>query len=166
LSLCSVQADHKAEQSESDQVADIELGEPQQEESTAIAAAITTETRTSNDTKMEDAPSVTAVHGNGESSSTSNGGKRPSQQDTVDKDKALPPSKRTRTAPGGAQRRLFGVLTKTLSKFQEETKKDTESVSLVKCILPCKALCRDGERRGSAKCGSRRLIFIPYVLVS
>lgn len=127
-SLCSVQADHKAEQSESDQVADIELGEPQQDE--PAAATIIAEKSTSNDTKMEDVPSAAAVHGNGESSTAN--GKRPSQQDTADKDKPLPPSKRTRTAPGGAQRRLFGVLTKTLSKFQEETKKDTEAVSLDK----------------------------------
>lgn len=56
---------------------------------------------------------------------------RQRQAERTDAD--LPPTKRTRTMVQDAegrnrQRRLFGVLTKTLSKFQEETKKETEAV--------------------------------------
>lgn len=135
---CSVQADTNATLSESEQVADIELGEPQQEEPAAASQA--QGTLEENNTSVAEASTISsAVNGNSKddtATSTSNG-KRPSQQqESEDKDKNLPPSKRTRTAPGGAQRRLFGVLTKTLSKFQEETKKDTEAVSLnLECIV-------------------------------
>lgn len=113
-------------------MADIELGEPQQEEPAATA---TTDASTSNDAKMEETPSATVANGNGKGESESSNAKRTSQQDTTDNHKSLPPSKRTRTAPGGAQRRLFGVLTKTLSKFQEETKKDTQAVGSSKACL-------------------------------
>lgn len=44
-----------------------------------------------------------------------------------------PPTKRARTGQDAEgrnrQRRLFGVLTKTLTKFQEDTKKESEAVS-------------------------------------
>lgn len=48
-----------------------------------------------------------------------------------DRERELPPSKRARTSAvdAGRQRRLFGSITKTLSRFQEDTKKDTEAVS-------------------------------------
>lgn len=47
----------------------------------------------------------------------------------ADREQALPASKRPRLAPmdAGRQRRLFGVLTKTLTQFKEDTKKETEA---------------------------------------
>jgi hypothetical protein len=50
-----------------------------------------------------------------------------------EEERELPPTKRARTMVQDAegrnrQKRLFGVLTKTLSKFQEDTKKETVAV--------------------------------------
>lgn len=123
--MADVQAGSNATPSESEPVADIELGEPQQDEP-ATASPIA-ETSKPNESTSAEATSTSVENGKGESTNSSNGKRSSQQQDPEDKDKSLPPSKRTRTAPGGAQRRLFGVLTKTLSKFQEETKKDTEA---------------------------------------
>lgn len=114
-----------------DQVADIELGGPDVQAEAAAAEASTTKV---SNTKTEDSPTASASASNGaaeKDSSNNSSAKRAAGQTGTAEDKSLPPSKRTRVAPpGGAQRRLFGVLTKTLSKFQEETKKDTEAVSV------------------------------------
>jgi hypothetical protein len=78
-----------------------------------------------------------AATDNMEPSASTSTSKRPAQDEDAPaaaavsaNDRSQPPSKRQRpAAAGGAQRRLFGVLTKTLSKFQEETKKDSQAVS-------------------------------------
>lgn len=123
------------EQSE-DQAADIELGGPELHEEVAVPSTSTsTPAEESSSTTAEAKPSTNGKATQDESNAS---GKRaaaastaePSARSNGADDKSLPPSKRTRVAPpGGAQRRLFGVLTKTLNKFQEETKKDSEAVS-------------------------------------
>lgn len=118
-----------------DQGADIELGGPEvQEETAAPAAEAEASTSSISDSKVDAAAATSAPRPstNGGDISTSTGKRASGPAAGQSEDRSLPPSKRTRVAPpGGAQRRLFGVLTKTLSKFQEETKKDSEAVSSV-----------------------------------
>lgn len=133
LAFCSVQADTRPEQNES-QATDIELGGPELQEAASAAEASTSNAASTSEARADGssiAPAESTTNGAPpkDSNNDNASGKRASAPSNTE-DKSLPPSKRTRTAPpGGAQRRLFGVLTKTLSKFQEETKKDTEAVS-------------------------------------
>ena len=80
------------------------------------------------------------ANGNGPSPAVT---KRDSPERGAADQSTLPPSKRARTTAGageaggkdaGRQRRLFGVLTKTLNKFQEETKKDTAAVGFSRTL--------------------------------
>lgn len=79
----------------------------------------------SSSTKVETAPETKSPEQR--SISIVGSGKR---AETEEKEKiAVPPSKRPRLAGADAtrQKRLFGVLTKTLSRFNEDTKKETEA---------------------------------------
>lgn len=70
--------------------------------------------------------------------------KRPANGDEI---KQEIPAKRPRTAVQDAegrsrQKRLFGVLTKTLSRFQEDTKKDSEAVIYNSLNISIKGICK------------------------
>lgn len=88
------------------------------------------------DDVVGEAPPVAAVEAHTSGSperatiSIAGSSKRAEAAERESHSRELPPSKRARVsatpADAGRQRRLFGVLTKTLTQFKEDTKKDTD----------------------------------------
>ncbi|KAL7010185.1 CDP-diacylglycerol--glycerol-3-phosphate 3-phosphatidyltransferase [Cystobasidiomycetes sp. EMM_F5] len=105
------------------------------------AASMTTERDEETEVQLGDdvvgeAPPVAAVEAHTSGSperatiSIAGSSKRAEAAERESHSRELPPSKRARVsatpADAGRQRRLFGVLTKTLTQFKEDTKKDTD----------------------------------------
>ena len=112
---------------------EVEIGGGAGEAVPAPAAEASTSSNVNGSESVDAAGSAaSAAAGVGQKKRESDGQQQQQQRGTQDRD--LPPSKRARTCVSGVdagrQRRLFGSITKTLSRFQEDTKKDTEAVSL------------------------------------
>jgi hypothetical protein len=117
---------------------EVEIGGGAGEAVPAPAAEASTSSNVNGSESVDAAGSAaSAAAGVGQKKRESDGQQQQQQRGTQDRD--LPPSKRARTCVSGVdagrQRRLFGSITKTLSRFQEDTKKDTEAVSL--CAPAC-----------------------------